>query len=345
MQGAIALSFEREPHFFKATHIEGDNHVTILNRSDEDRVVAIGSRSSRPYWFSGEVNQIGYFSQMRISKGFRGSTSRIMSGWEKMYELHQELKDTKSYLVSVLEDNLIARRLLTSGIRKIPIHKELGRLNTYILPLIHKKITNKKYIIRKGTNQDQDLIVSLLQKNYRSKTLAPYWTKESLFHSELDITPENFFITFDRLNPTDPVGCVAVWDQQSFKQIYVHDYERKIKLIRVFLNALKRWTKLPYFPKVGTSFSNAYLSHLALDPKHADALVPMVQFAINENLKKGFHYLSFGFFEWTEFSKIIQKSFRPFTMKSIVYLAYWPEDDPKIDLQPNEDAHIEIAIL
>jgi hypothetical protein len=316
-----------------------------LSKNEENKVVSMVSRSSRPYWFSGEVSQVGYFSQLRIAKGARGSRNRIIAGCEKMYEIHREIKDTDGYLVSVLEDNIAARNFLTSGHKNIPIHKEIGRLNTYVLPLIRRKVNSQNYVIRQGTNKDKKLIVDLLQKNYHSKVLAPYWTEDSLFHSDLDIDPESFFITYEKSNLSEPVGCLAVWDQRGFKQVYVQDYERKIKSIRPFLNALRRWTKLPYFPKAGSVFSNAYLSHLALDAKHAAALVPLVQTAINENLNKGFHYFSFGFFEWTEYSKIIKRVFRPFTLNSIVYLAHWPEDKPKIDLSPNQDAHLEIAIL
>lgn len=347
MPGVVALSFEREPYFFKASSIEGENHATIVSHSEEDsgKVVAIGSRSSRLYWLSGHLNQIGYFSQMRIAKGFRGSLDRLMAGWEKMHDLHQEFGDTKSYIVSVLEDNVRARKLLTSGLSKIPIHKEIGRLNTFIFPLVSRKVKSKNYHVRKATLQDKERIVELLQKNYQEKAFAPYWSAENLFHPETQLNPEDFLLAYEKNNLKEPIGCLAVWDQRGFKQVYVQDYERKIKMLRPFLNLVRRWTGFPYFPEIGAEFSNAYLSHFALEKQHTEALVLMVQAAITESKGRGFHYLSLGLWDGTEFSNIIKKSFKPFTINSIVYLAYWPEDELKVNLIQNEDAHIEIAIL
>lgn len=344
MQGTISLSFEREPYFFDAARVEGRNHVTLLSRNEEDKIVAIGSRSSRPYWVEGKLQQLGYLSQLRLVNEHRASPHRLMPGFEKMHEVHSEYKDVKYYIVTVLEENDKARRFLTSGSKKLPTHKEWSRLNTFVFQLVYKKIQNNGYFINRATQAEIPILVKLLQNVYSDKSLAPFWDEESLFGVNSGLKPEDFFIGYNK-STNEPVACVAVWDQRSYKQVYVHDYEKKIKMFRPLLNLVRKWTKYPYFPQVGQAFSHAYLSHLAIAKNHDQVIIPLIQTAINENLSRGFHYLSLGLLQSSPYCDLIKKHYNPYTLRSVVYLAYWPEDEAELSVLPKVDAHLEIAIL
>lgn len=346
MLGSLELSFEREPNFFNSSRIEGDNHVTLIARNNNDKVIGIGSRSSRPYWHFGDLNLVGYFSQLRVNRGFRGVPSHLLKAWDKMYEVHQEIKDSQFYLVSILEDNIRARKVLTSGVKNIPTHLEWGRLNTYILPLVKRKVKLNGYLVRRGTTQDRTLIVEWINKNYREMDFAPYWNEEMIFNSDLQLSPEDFFLISRDESPQEVLGCLAVWDQSEFKQVLVHGYESKIRRVRPWLNLLRRWTGFPYFPKVGEAFSHAYLSHLAIDKSHIDALPLLIQTAVNENLDKGFHYLTLGLLDGSDWAKQVDKKFKPYTLKSIMYFAYWDNaENLNISKISPLNSHVEIAIL
>ena len=66
--GSISLSFEREPNYFDASVVEGDFHQTIVAReSDSGNVIAFGNRSIRPLYVNGEIQDIGYMSQLRVN--------------------------------------------------------------------------------------------------------------------------------------------------------------------------------------------------------------------------------------------------------------------------------------
>ena len=65
--GSISLAFEREPCYFDASVIEGPFHQTIVARgSDSGNVIAVGNRSVRPLFVNGQVQAIGYLSQLRV---------------------------------------------------------------------------------------------------------------------------------------------------------------------------------------------------------------------------------------------------------------------------------------
>ena len=80
--GSISLSFERAPCYFDASVVEGAFHQTIVAReSDSDNVIAFGNRSIRPLYVNGEIQDIGYISQLaREPVIWQGHVSRARIG-------------------------------------------------------------------------------------------------------------------------------------------------------------------------------------------------------------------------------------------------------------------------
>src|SRR5256885_12456226 len=70
MPGRISFSMEREPSHFAAGAIEGNDHRTIIT-IDGDRVIAMGSVSSRLRYINGQSMRIGYLSGLRVDEFYR----------------------------------------------------------------------------------------------------------------------------------------------------------------------------------------------------------------------------------------------------------------------------------
>src|SRR5687767_2965736 len=143
MRGSISLSFEREPNYFKASAIEGPFHQTIIARERESgNVIAFGNRSIRPLFVNGELQDTGYMSQLRVDAAYGKGlylARGLAGGFRKYRELHQDGR-APFYLTSVIEDNLPARRLLTSGLPDYPHAQEYTRMFTYaIYPVRHRR--------------------------------------------------------------------------------------------------------------------------------------------------------------------------------------------------------------
>ena len=65
MRGAISVSFEREPNYFRGTEIAGADDQTIL-AFDRARLVCIGRCSVRYRYINGAIHRVGYLSDLRL---------------------------------------------------------------------------------------------------------------------------------------------------------------------------------------------------------------------------------------------------------------------------------------
>lgn len=130
MSGDISLSFEREPNYFAAAHVEAPDHqILVAKDHDIGRVVGMGARSIRPLYVNGKIRSLGYLSQFRIDKNYRAMRKGLSKAWQLMKELHQDGK-SPFYYTSIIEDNLPARRLLTRGLPGFPKYLEYARMHT-----------------------------------------------------------------------------------------------------------------------------------------------------------------------------------------------------------------------
>jgi len=343
--GSISLSFEREPCYFDASIIEGPFHQTIVAReADSSNVIAFGNRSVRPLFVNGQIQDIGYMSQLRVNpiygKGLYLARG-LAGGFKKYHELHQDGR-APFYLMSVIEDNLPARRLLTAGLPEYPHAREYIRLFTYAIYPVRRKSDltppSPLQIIR-GAEKYADAIVDCLNRNNARKQFAPHWTRDSLFLSNL--SPSDFFLVF---NSDQVIGCLACWDQSAFKQTVVRGYSGSLKRWRKAINLFSRFGGWIYLPEPNTPLRYSYASHLAIDnddPVIFDALLRAVY---NHNFEQKYNYFMIGLAESNPFHKVVG-TYRPLTYISQIYLVDWNDAG---ELLANIDQHIpglEIAVL
>jgi len=343
--GAISLSFEREPNYFFAAAIEGAFHQTIVAReADTKRVIAFGNRSVRPLYVNGQVREIGYMSQLRVEPTYgKGMylARGLAGGFKKYHELHGDGR-APFYLMSVIEDNRPARRLLTSGLREYPQVKNYARIFTYaIYPVRHKPDLSLPPHLRlmRASDNDANGIVDCLNRNNARKQFAPYWTCESLFLSNL--SPADFFVVRagERV-----IGCLALWDQQSFKQSVVRGYSGWLARFRTLINALARLGLSPHLPEAGTRLNQAYACCLAIDHDDPAIFAALFRALYNEAVQRKFHYFTLGLAETHPLHEAVQ-TYRPLTYISRIYLVGWDEGFEAAQAVDGRPPALEIALL
>ena len=73
MDGAIRVTFEREPNFFAAAAIRGDFHqVGIVCEAATQKIVGTGTRSVGRAFLNGRPCPLGYLCDLRLSPKYRG---------------------------------------------------------------------------------------------------------------------------------------------------------------------------------------------------------------------------------------------------------------------------------
>ena len=343
--GSISLSFEREPCYFDASHVEGEFHQTIVAReSDSGAVIAFGNRSVRPLFVNGRIQEIGYMSQLRVhpkyGKGMYLARG-LAGGFRKYRELHADGR-APFYLMSVIEDNLSARRLLTSSLHGYPQVREYTRLFTYaVYPMRRKRdlpLPPSMRIVR-GEDAYAQAIVNCLNRNNACKQFAPYWTCDSLFR--LCLSPADFFLA---LEGGHVVGCLACWDQSAFKQTVVRGYSGSLRRWRRVINFFSRFGILPYFPEPNSTLRHSYACHLAIDDDNRAIFDALLRNVYNYNLEQKYSYFMIGLAESNPLRKNVE-AYRPLTYISQIYLVDWNDNDV-LSAKPDERIPApEIALL
>jgi hypothetical protein len=346
VQGSIALSFEREPNYFNAASVEGSFHQTLVAREPGTaEIIGVGNRSLRPMFINGTVQEIGYMSQLRIhpkyGKGLYLARG-LAQGFKLYHALHMDGR-TPFYLMSIIEDNLPARRLLTSGLPEYPHVQEYRRMFTYaIYPVRRKRALSlpRSLGLVRGGDKYANGIVDCLNRNNVHKQFASYSTCHSLFTANL--TPSDFFLALDGENVA---GCIACWDQNAFKQAVVRGYSGGIARWRKLLNAFSRFGSWPYLPEPNTLLRHSYASHLAIDNEDPIVFAVLLRALYNHTLEHGYSYFVIGLAESNPLRSVVE-AYRPFTYISQLYLVSWDDGlDAIAKVDPHRIPALEIAML
>jgi hypothetical protein len=342
--GAISLSLEREPNYFLASAIEGMFHQTlVLCELKTGEVIGMGDRSVRPRWLNGCVQDIGYFSGLRGREKYRQglAAARFLGeGFEGMRELHKDYR-ASFYLLSIVADNDIARRILNSKLSYYPHLHPYTRMFAYtIQPARVKKESRIK--ITRGSLDLIPAIVDCLARSGMRTQFAPHWTRDTLLSP---LTPaliiEDFFLAVsgDRV-----VGCLALWDQQSFKQSVIRGYSGTIARYRKIINLLSPLGGWPILPEVGTRLNHCYACFLAVDNDDPEIFSALLRALYNEAARRKYDYFMLGLAEGNPFHPIV-KSYRPITYESQIYLAAWEDGYEAVAQVNTRPPALEIALL
>ncbi len=337
--GNISLSFEREPSYFAAAEIEGPFHQTmVVCETETGRIMGMGDRSVRPLWVNGEVTNVGYFSGLRARETYRRGLALArftQQGFSYYQQLHADGR-APFYLISVIADNLPARRLLTSGLKGLPRLREHTRMVTYA---IHPARPKRELMsLQRGTPEHIPAIVDCLNRNNARKQFSPVWTKESLLSP---LTPhlviDDFFLAFSgrRL-----VGCLALWDQQSVRQTVIRGYGGIYQRFRKAINLLAPLGGWPNLPNVGTRLNQCFAAFAAIDGDDPSVFAALLRAVHNEAAKRRYSTLLLALPETDPLRRLVT-AYHPLKYISQIYLAAW-DDLPDLDSRPPA---LEIALL
>jgi hypothetical protein len=342
--GSISLSLEREPDYFLASAVEGPFHQTlVLRQAQSGEIIGMGDRSVRPRWVNGRVQAVGYFSGLRCREEYRRgmAAARFLSaGFAGQRRLHEDRR-APFYLISIVSDNAAARRILTGGLPNLPRLRPYTRLFTYA---IHPARPIKEFgpNLRRGTSKSIPAIVDCLDRYGARTQFAPSWTVETL-PSELTpgLSISDFFLALqgDRV-----VGCLALWDQGSFKQTVIRGYSGNMARFRKLINLLAPLGGWPSLPQAGTRLNQCFASFLAVDHDDPQVFSTLLRALYNEAARRRFDYLMLGLAEGHPFHRIA-KAYRPIVYESQVYLAAWEDGYEQVANVDSRPPALEIALL
>jgi hypothetical protein len=141
------------------------------------------------------------------------------------------------------------------------------------------------------------------------------------------------------------VGCLALWDQRSFKQTVVRGYSWQLACVRPVANALARLIGSPRLPPIGEQLDMAYVSHIAIDGDDPEILEMLLQRALAHAAEKGVTLISLGFSRRNILAEFVATRFRARKYHSRIYVVFWPDGADTAATIKSMPSHLEVAIL
>ena len=236
MPGGMALAFAHEPSFFDAIEVEGyDPQVVVGDLAGQ--IVGAGLVATRQVYLNGKSTEVGYLSSLRADPAIRGTTA-LARGYRFFRQLHEAHPRVLFYLSSIMEDNITARQLLTSGRAGLPTYHEIGRYQTTAIPLLHRQTPRLPMNMRivAGQTIGGEEIAAFLQEVGKTRQFYPVYTPADLLAPTgvlrgLALHDFTVAIAGDRL-----LGIMACWDQLPFRQHVVAGYHGMLHWARPAVN-------------------------------------------------------------------------------------------------------------
>jgi len=345
LSGEIRVSLEREPNAFHAAKTSGDAYQLMLAVAGEgQQVIASGSRFELTAYINGTPRQIGYFGELRTDGGLR-QRRRLMLGSYRTMRRYHESGNVPYYLTTIVAENTAARRLLEASLADMPTYQPLEAMVTFTIPArAGARRRRSSRHIERGTESQLGVIADAMAQHGPAYQFHPVWTEQVLRSKDRcrGLTPEDYFLCRegDRL-----LGCLALWDQRSFKQTVIHGYSKRLGRARPLINVVAPLLSRPRLPSPGARLESGFLSHVAVDPDDEQTLLALVGNACQEALARGLDYVMIAFAERNPLANMIRKQFPCHEYVSMIYVVYWEDGEVAASQFDNRIPHPEVAIL
>jgi hypothetical protein len=346
LPGDIRISLEREPSSLLAAAVAGERHDTIVARERlGGRVLGMGSRSVFPAWVNGAPCRLGYLSQLRVDASHRRHRRLLAAGFALARSLRRPDEATFD-ITTVIADNEAARRLLERGLPGMPRYVELGRFLTIILPCAtpRQSARNTGFRIERARESDLAAVAACLERNRRRYQFGPRYRVEDLRSPERSrgLRPEDFQLAVagDR-----PIGCLALWDQTSFKQVVVRGYSRRLGRLRPWLNLVGPLAGLPRLPAPGRALPLGTVSHVAVDDDRTDVFLALLAGAQADGAARGHACVVVGLAARHPWRTEVERRLGGRRYESILYAVHDDAGAEAVHRLDGRLPHLELALL
>jgi ribosomal protein S18 acetylase RimI-like enzyme len=272
--GRITLGFEREPSYFAGCRTMGPfAQVAVARHRDTGAIGAVACRAVRPRFVNGSEQPVGYLSQLRVDRPYRGrwlGTAMLRA----LPLLHADGR-ARGYLAAITDENEEALGLLVRRTRRgLPAFRPVARLRTLALHVRHAAPVPSWSPARagrpgpetvRGTAEDVGAVVSFLRREGRSRQYFPALSEADFGPGDAAAGPGPGDVVMARRGG-EIVGVAALWDQRALKQTVVRGYGGTLRWLRPAYNLGARLMGAPVspLPAPGSHLRSAYASFLAV---------------------------------------------------------------------------------
>jgi hypothetical protein len=338
--GAVRLSLAREPDAFAAGAVTGREHRYLLARDRRSgEAIGLAEWSARDSYVDGEVRLLARLGALRIAPRYRHRIRVIREGFAALRDL-RHWAATPYALTAIAADNAAALRLLGANLPGMPTYRPIEPFSTFALRPAATWRAGRT--VERATAADLPAIAARLDRSYRRMQFAPVWRVRDLRDRCPGLKPEDFLVV--RRGP-GIAGCIALWDQNGFKQNVVHSYAGALGPLRRGLNLLAPFIGIPHLPPAGAPLKQVHLSHVAVADDDPGIFRALVAAALAAAHRRGFALALLGLAARHPLAAELARDWRHREFRSLLHVVYWDDGRSAVAALDRRMPHVEIAVL
>lgn len=296
-RGAISISLERAPDYFRSVRLPETEDQTIIAR-EKGCIICMGRCSIRSRYVNGTPRRVGYLSELRLDHTANGRFDVLRRGYRFFEELQRQ-KPADAYFTSIAADNERSRRVLERGLRGMPRYEFVGDYRTLFV-----RVRRTSAATETATHADVPAIREHLNVTNAHRQFSAHWCDQELMAlSSWNLPPESFQLL--RSHGGQVTGCAAVWDQRPFRQVVIRGYSAALRVFRRLLR----------LPKAHSVLAQA-------------ALVPFSEHLIRRCMAdahtRGIRFLTMGFHAADSGLQLARRWFHGREYRTRLYQVTWP---------------------
>ncbi len=323
--GGYVLGLEREPDAFAADFGLSERHVFVIaRRRDTGEAIGMCERLVAPAFVNGRVERLPYLGALRVAGSHRNRIAILKGGFAALRDQAEQADELPFALTSITADNDVAKRVLTAGLKGLPLYTPLAAYSTFLLRPRRAAIAPE---ITPASDADWPALSAFLQSAMQPRQFAPLWSEDRLRRCG----PADQFLLYRQGGAIR--GAVAVWDQRVRKQVVVRGYPKAVGTVRPLVNLAAPILGLPHFPPEGSILAQAFLSHLAAEADDPAILTALVQAGLAEAKRRGLLVAVLGCPSDHPLRSDVRKQWRGVEYQTDLYLVRWPGQEPWVNAQ------------
>ena len=294
MRGDISLRIQREPDFFALNRLEGgDSRVWVIDAPD--RLAGCIATSFRDVYIHGVPMRTGYVGDLKVHPLYRNTLTADSLCNHAGAQMDQLLSGTPT-LVTVLAGNRAMEKRLP-GPRGVPAFDWIATIRSHSIPILWKRQLNDHSTIKieRAKWSDLDQMVRLWSRVGPSRQFAPAFDANSMAEW-IRLAPglEISSYLVARSCAGEILGFIALWDQNSFKQMYVERYSRQMSVIAAISNAIAPRLGGARLAEPGEQMKYQTAAHVCVRSETPEVLRSLVIAAHNQLRNTGYAFFNIG---------------------------------------------------
>lgn len=345
MEGRIRMSFPCEPSYFDALEVEGREwEVAVARERESGRLVGMGVGAVKPAYLNGEPRPLGYLSGLRVAPTYRSGLLLV-----RLYRLAKERVERYGvplFLTTIVEDNVRAMGVLTSGKCGLPVYGDSGRLVTMAVSLRQRNpfARSDGISVRRAAADDVGEVASFLNREGAKRQFFPVYEQGDFASTGgllRGLSIDDVFLAFEG---EELVGTAAAWDQRVFRQNRITGYGGALARLRPLYNAYARLAGYPALPRPGSTVDHFFIALVAVEGDRAPVLATLLAEVFDAMKPRGLKVLTIGFHERDPLSDAM-RGVPHFDYTTRLFVAHW--EDAKGDFETLDDRvpYLELGAL